>query len=273
MPRFAGARGAIHHELCEPTGDTEAVVVLVHGFGEHLGLYAALSDRFTEAGVAFVALDAMGHGRSDGERGIIDFDAYAADAGELVEIARARFPGLPLTLIGHSAGAVAAYLFSVRRHRACDALVLSGAPLLPLDWVTEQLEGRGEQDPEALDPTSMLSTHAEYVDALLNDPLVFDGEIPEETLRSMVDAWGEARRGLTTGRPDVPCLLVHGEADPVVPCEVAEEVARLLPTSRLHLVPGDLHDVLNEHDRDEVQRVVVQFVLECARGAGGPTRA
>lgn len=271
MPKFSGAVGEVHHDVWLPAGEVGSVVVFAHGFGEHVGLHAVLADRFAAAGVAFLAFDAMGHGRSEGERGVIDFDAYAADTDALVRIARDRFPGRHLTLVGHSAGAAACYLLSLRRPGVCDALVLSGAPLLPLDWVTDQLEGSTAADPEPLDPTTMLSTHPVYVEALLTDPLVFDGDFPDAMLRSMRDLWDAARLGLEAGRPDVPVLLVHGGADPVVPREVAEEVASLLPAARLHLVAGDLHDVLNEHDRDEVHRVVVQFVLDRAHDAGGST--
>jgi acylglycerol lipase len=55
-------------------------------------------------------------------------------------------------------------------------------------------------------------------------------------------------------------LLVHGEADQIVSVDDARAVARALPDARLRTFPGDLHDVLNEHDRDAVHEVVATFV-------------
>jgi pimeloyl-ACP methyl ester carboxylesterase len=66
--------------------------------------------------------------------------------------------------------------------------------------------------------------------------------------------------GLEDGRPDVPVLLVHGGSDPVVPLHVAEYVAERLPQARLVVFPGDLHDVMNEHDRDAVHDAVADFL-------------
>jgi acylglycerol lipase len=72
--------------------------------------------------------------------------------------------------------------------------------------------------------------------------------------------WPEIAAGLAEGRPDVPVLFVHGEEDPVVPVADARANAAALPQARLATFPGDLHDVLNEHDRDVVHETVAAFV-------------
>ena len=259
MPWFEGSRGGIHHDTWLPEGDVRSVVVFLHGFGEHLGLYDAFARRLTADGQAVHALDCAGHGRSDGERGLITWDAYAEDALTLVGIAARRHPGVPLVLAGHSAGALAAYLVALRRPEVCDALVLSGGPLRPLDWVTGTSTEADEEAGE-LDPTSMLSTHPDYVHALLHDPLCYGGEFPPAMLESLVQTWPEVEDGLAALRPEHPILLVHGEIDPVVPVAVAQEVAAGLQNATLRVFPGDLHDVLNEHDRDDVHEVVAEFV-------------
>lgn len=46
----------------------------------------------------------------------------------------------------------------------------------------------------------------------------------------------------------------------MVPVSDARFVAGALPQARLATFPGDLHDVLNEHDRDAVHEAVVQFL-------------
>jgi pimeloyl-ACP methyl ester carboxylesterase len=71
--------------------------------------------------------------------------------------------------------------------------------------------------------------------------------------------WPEIASGLAGCRPSAPVLLLHGEADPVVPVEHAHEVAAWLPRATPRTFPGDLHDVLNEHDRDAVHDIVAAF--------------
>ncbi len=79
-------------------------------------------------------------------------------------------------------------------------------------------------------------------------------------MRALIAVWPEVAAGLAAGRPDVPVLFVHGEDDPVVPIADARANVAQLPRARLAAFPGDLHDVLNEHDRDVVHETVAAFV-------------
>jgi acylglycerol lipase len=268
VPFFTGSVGRVHHAAWHPDGEATGVVVLLHGYGEHLGLYEALGRRLAAGGVAVHALDAVGHGRSDGERAVIaPWDHYVDDARRLVELAQAEHPGRPVVLAGHSGGALAAHLLALRSPDLGQALVLSGAPLRPLPWVQEELAASDAAEPVPVDPAAMFSTHPEYVHALLHDPLTWHGGFRRETLLALVEAWPEAQAGLDGGRPDLPVLFVHGESDPVVPLADARTNAAQLPRATMATFPGDLHDVLNEHDRDRVHEAVAAFVTT-AVGAG-----
>ena len=269
MPWFQGSRGRIHHDawLPEDPSDVRSVVLLVHGYAEHIGLYDAFARRLTSDGHAVYAFDCFGHGRSDGEPAVIaTWDDWVADVRTLRSLAAAEHPGVPVVLAGHSGGALAAILLGLRHPDECDALVLSGGPLRPLAWALEQVDG-GAGESEDLHPTEMLSTHPDYVHALMHDPLVYSGGFRAETLMALIRTWPEVERGLQSGLPDRPVLMVHGEADPVVPVAVSREVASRLPGATLRTFPGDLHDVLNEHDRDDVHDVVAEFVGQVATPA------
>jgi acylglycerol lipase len=261
MSFFTGSQGRIHHEAWQPDGDVTGIVVFLHGYGEHLGLYEPLARRLTAEGLAFHALDAPGHGRSDGERAVISpWDAYVDAARQLTALARAAHPGRPLVLAGHSAGGLTAYLLALRSPGLADTLVLSGAPLRALPWVQEELAADDSAEPVAVDPGEMFSTHPEYVHALLHDPLTWHGGFRRETLEAIIAVWPEVADGLAAGRPDLPVLFVHGEADPIVPLADAQANATQLPRAAMVTFPGDLHDVLNESDRDSVHDAVAAFI-------------
>jgi acylglycerol lipase len=263
MPYFIGSPGRIHPEVWLPDGDVERVVVLLHGYGEHLGLYDPLARRLTAVGCAVHAMDAMGHGRSDGERAVLDWDDYVDDARQLANLARDRHPGRPLVLVGHSAGGLASYLLALRSPGIADGLVLSGSPLRRQEWVEEMLAAGEDADLPDVDPGEVFSTHPEYVHALMHDPLTWHGGFRRETLEGITRAWPHAAAGLAEGLPDLPTLFVHGEDDQIVQLADARAGAARLPRARLVTFPGDLHDVLNEHDRDAVHEVVAAFVAEC----------
>ena len=264
MSFFIGCRGRIYHHRWRPDGDARTAVVLLHGYGEHLGLYDALARRLVADRHAVYAMDAVGHGRSDGERALIEsWDHYVDDARVLAGMARAAHPEVPLVVLAHSGGAVAAMLLALRSPGIAQALVLSAGPLLRQDWIVAEL-ALGNAETDAGDPTEWMSTHPEYVHALLHDPLTWKGGFRRDTLLAVTATWPEIGAGLADGRPEIPILFVHGEADPVVPVDDARRVAGQLPRATLHTVPGDLHDVLNEHDRDTVHDVVAAFVNSTA---------
>ena len=266
MPFFIGSRGRIHHHAWLPDGDVRSTVVFCHGgFGEHLGLYDSLARRLTTDGIAVHALDAIGHGRSDGERDLmLSWDDYVDDARTLANLALAQHPHRPLVLMGHSAGGLAALLLAQRSPQLAQALVVSAPPARPLPWV-QALADAGSEGVDSPDPTEMFSTHPRYVHALLHDPLVYRGSVPRSTMDAVMRTWPEVAAAVAEGRPSIPVLFLHGESDPVVPVEDSRALVAQLPRATLRTFPGDLHDVLNEHDRETVHEVVAEFVLEQAK--------
>ena len=65
-------------------------------------------------GLAVYAVDLRGRGKSDGERFYVqEFADYVSDAAGLVALAKSREPGLPVFLLGHSAGGVVACIYAL----------------------------------------------------------------------------------------------------------------------------------------------------------------
>jgi pimeloyl-ACP methyl ester carboxylesterase len=168
--------------------------------------------------------------------------------------------------MGHSGGALAALLLAQRSPQLAAALVISAPPAQPLAWVEAEYEA-GTAGVESPDPAEMFSTHPEYVEALRHDPLVYRGEVPRETVAALMATWPEVAAAVAEGRPSMPVLVLHGENDPVVPVDHSRSLAARLPQATLRTFPGDLHDVLNERDRDAVHDVVAAFVRAQVRPA------
>ena len=160
-------------------------------------------------------------------------------------------------------------LLALRTPQILDALVLAGAPLLAQEWIDAEL-ATGAAETVLGGPTEWMSTHPQYVHALLHDPLTWKGGFRRETLLAVRAVWPEVAAGLAEARPALPVLLVHGGADPIVPGAHAHTVAQTLPHATLRIFPGDLHDVLNEHDRDAVHDVVATFLGTVIAGRRTP---
>ena len=90
-----------------PEGNPRAVIVICHGVNSHGGQYAWAAEQFAKGGFAAYALDLRGRGKSEGERFYVENVAdYVSDVTGVVRIAKSRDPGVPVFLLGHSAGGV-----------------------------------------------------------------------------------------------------------------------------------------------------------------------
>ncbi|MCP5095242.1 MAG: alpha/beta hydrolase, partial [Chloroflexi bacterium] len=85
--------------------EVRAVLVIVHGLGEHSGRYMNLVNELVPKGYAIYSFDHRGHGRSPGSRGFInEFAEFRADVHAFLEMVRGIEVERPLFLMGHSMG-------------------------------------------------------------------------------------------------------------------------------------------------------------------------
>src|SRR3954469_20711153 len=88
-----------------PEEEPRGIVVLVHGYGEHMGRYTYVIQALLARGYAVYTLDHRGHGGSDGLRAHVErFDYFVDDLELLVRKAHEAYPHHPLVMIGHSMG-------------------------------------------------------------------------------------------------------------------------------------------------------------------------
>src|SRR5216110_1274172 len=107
---FEGYGGLkIFYRSWRPSTKTRGLVVISHGFNAHSGQYEWVAQQFVSHGLAVYALDHRGRGRSEGERFFVKkFTDWTTDLATFIDMVKAREPGLPVFLLGHSAGGVIA---------------------------------------------------------------------------------------------------------------------------------------------------------------------
>src|SRR5262245_66413959 len=101
LTELPGSRGRIVvHEW--PREHPRYVAVIAHGYGEHTVRYAHVADHLVRHGAAVSAPDHLGHGRSEGERALVErVDDLVDDLAAGMRSARDAHAGLPVALIGH----------------------------------------------------------------------------------------------------------------------------------------------------------------------------
>ena len=200
------------------------VVICVQGLGGHGGYYLPLAEDLAPAGVAVVAPDLQGHGRSAGARGDIrSFARYLEDVDVTVQWARASFPHVPLILLGESMGASIAIRYLASAARYVHTAQIAGLALLSpvLRAVVHPRPGEVTRFLlSSFTPTrpAMPVTGREelgcrdeaFNDQLRGDPL-FVRRVSVRFL-SILNSWlGQARR--SAGQINLPLLVMQGDCD------------------------------------------------------------
>ena len=124
-----------HHTLARydwpvPTGSAKALVLLVHGLGEHMGRYQHVAFALQQAGYMVIGYDHVGHGLSSGKRGVTDTpDQLTEHLQHMVKEVKSLHPRLPLVLLGHSMGGLVVQRAAASDRSLADAVVMSSPAL------------------------------------------------------------------------------------------------------------------------------------------------
>ena len=256
-----------------PLESPRGVVAIAHGAAEHSLRYERFATALNAAGFEAWSLDHRGHGRSGalnppdglGDFGEGGWDGLVADIGQVIRMAQAACPGLPVILFGHSMGAAASQQYVPEGSHDMAALVLSGS-------TARDLPKEGEPPPAfepnrafepARTPYDWLSRDEAEVDKYIADPWCGFEKVPFRTaFRGDPFTLADPER-LRRIRPDLPVLLVAGTADPVnrgmEGLRLLEERWRTAGVRRIDTLyyEGGRHEMLNETNRDEVTRDII----------------
>jgi acylglycerol lipase len=257
--KFDGAGGPkIFFRSWRPDSKARGVVVIVHGFNSHSGHYLWVAEQLVANGLAVYALDLRGRGRSDGERFFVEhFGEYLSDVEGMLAIAKTREPGLPVFILGHSAGGVISSVFTLEHQAELAGLICeSFAFQVPgPEFALQVLKGISHFAPHAHVlklPNKEFSRDPAVVAAMNADPLIANEVQPTLTVAEMVRADERLKREFPLFT--LPVLIMHGTADKVTKPEGSQTFYDNAGSKdkTLKLYEGHAHDLLNDLDKETV---------------------
>lgn len=278
------------------------IVQISHGMAEHKERYLPLMENLAAHGYVCVVHDLRGHGesvKSQDDMGYFGADGAEALVEDLRQVSgyvRARWPELPLYLLGHGMGSLIARAY-MRRTPDVDGLILSGTPSYQVAVVPAGLlisgigRMRGERYRSKLvdrmffasfnhgiqNPASQfswLNTDASAVETYDHDPLcgftfTLNGFAALRRLLISVNS----PRGWAQPQKNIPVLFISGGSDP---CMVSREklsatVNLLRNVGYVHIKvkvnDGMRHEILNEPDRSRVYDDITAFLEESRKSS------
>jgi alpha-beta hydrolase superfamily lysophospholipase len=199
-----------------------AVLINLHGLGDHSGLYPNLAAYLPAKDIALYAYDMRGNGRSPGQRAYLrHWEEYRGDLDAFVGIVRQGEPGPPLFLLGNSLGGLVVLDYALQHPEGLAGVIAAATPLGRVG-VSPILMALGRLMSRFFPRFSLnvgmdlsgLSRDPEIVEALITDPWFHR----RGTARLSTEVTAAIQRVQDlAGRLSVPILMLHGSADRMVP--------------------------------------------------------
>ena len=259
----------------QPAGKAHGVVVISHGLNAHSGRYEWVAQQLTSNGLAVYALDHRGRGHSEGERFFVKkFADWTTDLATFIDIVKGREPGLPVFLLGHSAGGVIACGYALQHQEELAGLICEDfAYQIPApDVALAILKGVSHVAPHAHVlklKNEDFSRDPVVVAAMNADPLIANEKQPSETIAELVRTDELLKKSFQ--HITLPVLILHGTGDKVTKPSGSKEFYDKAGSSdkTLKLYEGHFHDLLADLGKQQVM-ADIQAWIDAHLGAERP---
>jgi len=247
----------------------KAVVLIVHGLGEHCRRYDHVAEYFNKHQICTFGYDHRGHGQSGGKRGHAgSIDILLEDLELVLMKVRSLYNDTPLFLYGHSMGGNIVANYVIRK----DAKELTGA-IISSPWL-----GLAQKVPglllsivkfmQNIVPSltignglslDALSFDKENIERYKKDPLVHD----KISLRLFYQLFKSANYALEhTDKVKIPVLLGHGDQDAITSFESTKLFAeRLGDRAQCKSWKNRKHEVHNDIGNEEIMAFYTNWIL------------
>jgi 3-oxoadipate enol-lactonase len=249
----------------EEHGEGEPLL-LIEGLGQSMWAWREQIPVFAR-GHRTIAFDTRGTGRSPVPDEPYGIDELAQDAADVLE-------GRTASVMGLSMGGYVALTLALARPELIRSLVLVGTGAGGPDRVPRPQDVRDayaaatglpfDEYGRRTMPLTFSPGWTERNPERFEEILAARGEhpTPDVTLDAHLQAcYGFYARGCEVERIDVSALVVHGDADVIVPVENGRALAARLPNARYVELPGHGHNVQLE-DPATLNRLVLEFLTE-----------
>jgi non-heme chloroperoxidase len=253
-------------------------VVLIHGYPLSGASWEKQVPVLLEAGYRVITYDRRGFGKSSQPTTGYNYDTFAEDLHKLVTHLKLR----DFALVGFSMGGgeVARYLGKYGSKGVSKAVIISGVPpyLLKTSDNPEGVDGsvfEGIQKAVAADRYTFFT---DFFKNFYNTDLQLGTRVSEQAVQASwnlaagasataslacVPTWHEDFRE-DVARIDIPTLVIHGDADRILPIEASgARTVKLIKGARSLVVKGGPHCITWTH-AEEVNSELLNFLGKAA---------
>src|ERR1700676_4171827 len=249
-------------------------IVLIHGFPLSGTSWEKQVPVLLSAGHRVITYDRRGFGKSSQPTTGYNYDTFAEDLHKLITHLELR--GFALVGFSMGGGEVARYLGKYGSKDVSKAVIISGVPpfLLKTPDNPEGVDGSVFEGIQKAVASDRYAFFTDFFKNFYNTDLLLGKRVSEQAVQASwniaagasataslacVPTWHEDFRN-DLSKIDVPTLVIHGDADRILPIAASgRRTAQLIKGARLVVVKEGPHCITWTH-ADEVNRELLEFL-------------
>jgi acylglycerol lipase len=270
-------RGFMVWRCMPPADKLNAVLVMVHGMGEHPGRFSEWALRLSEHGVGTLRYAQQGHaGRLESMGHCHGLDSLMDDLAAVLAEPR---PTCPLFLFGHSMGGTVVANYVLKRKPEGIFGVILSSPYFelafePPAWKVALAKLFFRIWPGLTQPTGLNVSHISRIPAEV-ERYKSDPDIHDKMSAAFFQAIHPSGKW-ALGQSEawhIPVLIGHGLADQITSAQASQQFYRGLDSSifcRGFWPEHGFHELHHEPEREDWLKVQIDFIRDSCSGCNFP---
>jgi alpha-beta hydrolase superfamily lysophospholipase len=249
-----------------PDENPRAIILLVHGLGEHILRYNQWASFFNAENIGIIGIDVRGHGKSNGKKGKAHYCDFLKDLNTLIDYSCKKYPFIPKILYGHDLGGSIVLNYAIK-NKSNVAGIVSASPWIRNFYTPSYMSKLRAKFMNKFYPLftisnslkdSNLSHDWSIIRTYKDDPLVHN--------RMSVCLYDEARDAgncilHNKHKINVPMLIMHGTGDPITSWRASNTFAKHTGNStKIKLWKDAYHELHNEFEKEEIFNYVLAWI-------------
>ena len=267
MEKFFKTKDGIHLRYKENYVSSKVIVVIVHGFAEHLGRYDYLTKRLNDNGISVFRYDARGHGLSSGKMGHMDsYKDMIDDLFEIIKFIKNNEDFTKILTLGHSMGGNITANFGINFPNLINGQLFSGGAFGYISGMNSfkkyslALLKPLFKNIYMTNPVKIISSDSQVIIDYENDPLV----LKKATLSFYYEFTVKGTENIfnNTSKYYYPCFIGHGNIDKIVSKEASKRFYNEISSEQKYLKIYDSlhHEIFNEPTKDKVINDYINWI-------------
>ena len=255
-------------------------IILIHGYPLNGASWEKQTAALLNAGLRVITYDRRGFGKSSQPTTGYNYDTFAEDLHKLVT--QLKLKNFALVGFSMGGGEIARYFGKYGSKGVTRAVIIDGVPpfLLKTPDNPEGVDAAVFEGIEKAISADRYAFFTGFFDNFYNTDVFLGKRVSPQAVQASwnvavqssptatlacVPAWGEDFRA-DLARIDVPTLVIHGDADRIVPIDAGgRRTAERIPGARLVVIKDGPHATIWTH-ADEVNEALVDFLGKGAQG-------